>query len=275
MVEARERLAVRTVFLGPPGAGKGTQASKLASSRQAAHIATGDLFRAAVAEGSDLGKKVKEYLTSGRLVPDDLVIDLVDWRLRKSDAERAFVLDGFPRTVPQAEALGRLLAERGNGLATVLCFDVADDVLIGRAGGRMVCRGCGATYNADSAPPKVAGVCDKCGSPLYRRDDDRTEVVQERLRVYRKQTEPLIEFYQKQSLLHVVNADRPIDVVFREIDRIFLKYTDQRPGPAAPSSPADSSDPSAASDPSANQTTSQPSNSETGEPPQPGAATAH
>lgn len=223
MVEARERFATRTVFLGPPGAGKGTQAARLSSSRQAAHIATGDLFRAAVAEGSDLGKKVKEYLNAGKLVPDDLVIDLVDWRLRKSDAEHAYVLDGFPRTLPQAEALDRLLSSRGDKLSVVISFEVADEVLVTRASGRLICRGCQTPYNAASAPPRNAGICDKCGQPLFRRDDDRPEVVTERLRVYRQQTQPLIEYYNTNKLLHPINADRPIDVVSREIDRMFQK----------------------------------------------------
>lgn len=216
-------MPARTVFLGPPGAGKGTQAARLASSRQAAHIATGDLFRAAVAEGSELGRKVKEYLSAGKLVPDDLVIDLVDWRLRRPDAEKFFVLDGFPRTVPQAEALDRLLGDRGLALSVVISFEVADEVLVERAAGRLICRGCGVPYNAASAPPKSAGICDKCGQPLYRRDDDRPEVVSERLRVYRQQTEPLISYYQEKSLLHPLNADRPIEQVTRELDRLFIR----------------------------------------------------
>ncbi|MFN0206411.1 MAG: adenylate kinase [Planctomycetota bacterium] len=229
MSEARERYNTRTVFLGPPGAGKGTQASRLADSRQAAHIATGDLFRAAVAEATELGKKAKEYLSAGKLVPDDLVIDLVDWRLRKPDAERMFVFDGFPRTVPQAEALDRILAERGISLSTVISFELSNDVLIERASGRIICRGCGAPYNTSSAPPRSPGICDKCGQPLYRRDDDRPEVVRERLQVYREQTAPLIEYYQSKSLLHPVDANRTIDTVAREIDRLFVKTSNPKP----------------------------------------------
>jgi adenylate kinase len=229
LAEARERFITRTVFLGPPGAGKGTQAGRLAASRGAAHIATGDLFRAAVAEGTELGRKAKEYLSAGKLVPDDLVIDLVDWRLRKSDAEKTFVFDGFPRTVPQAEALDRMLADRATGLSVVVSFDILDQVLVERASGRIICRGCGASYNTVSAPPRSQGVCDKCGQPLYRRDDDRPDVVRERLRVYREQTAPLVEYYQSRSLLHALDADRPIDVVARDIDRLFAKSAEQKP----------------------------------------------
>ncbi|MBI3818396.1 MAG: adenylate kinase [Planctomycetes bacterium] len=227
-------MATRAVFLGPPGAGKGTQASKLASSRQAAHIATGELFRASVAEGNELGRKVKEYLSAGKLVPDDLVIELVDWRLRRPDAERAFVLDGFPRTVNQAQTLDRLLADRGLSLASVVLFEITDAVLVERASGRLICRGCGTPYNAASAPPKSPGICDKCGQPLYRRDDDRPDVVSERLRVYRQQTEPLIEFYTNKTILHKLNADRPIDVVSRELDRMFQKNSGTASGAVSP-----------------------------------------
>jgi adenylate kinase len=211
------------IFLGPPGVGKGTQATRFAAARRLAHVATGDLLRAAVAEGTDLGQKAKEFMTAGKLVPDDLVNDMVDWRLRKADAEPGFVLDGFPRTLPQAEALQRILSDRGLSLDAVLNFEITEEVLVERASGRIVCRGCGAPYNDRTAPPKSAGLCDRCGQPLYRREDDRPEVIRERLRVHRQQTEPLIHFYEAMSILRTVNAERPIDVISKELDRMFPK----------------------------------------------------
>lgn len=226
---------VRTVLLGPPGVGKGTQATRLAASRQIAHVATGDLFRAAVSEGTELGKQAKEYMTAGRLVPDDLVNDLVDWRLRRPDAERGFVMDGYPRTVPQAEALDRLLSSRGVRLDAVVLFEYQEQTLVDRASSRVVCRGCGSPYNTVSAPPKAPGVCDRCGQPLYRRDDDRPEVIRERLRVYREQTEPLVAYYEGQSLLRKVSADRSIDAVAKELDRTFPKTPATGQPPATPS----------------------------------------
>lgn len=217
---------MRIVFLGPPGVGKGTQATRFASARGWAHVATGDLLRAAVAEGTDLGKRAKEFMAAGRLVPDELVNDMVDWRLRKADAEPGFVLDGFPRTVVQAEALQSILVERGLALDAVVNFEIAEEVLVARAAGRVVCRGCGAPYNAESAPPKTAGICDRCGHPLYRREDDRPEVVRERLRVYREQSAPLIQYYEKLSILRRLEANRPIEAVSKELDRIFPRRSD-------------------------------------------------
>jgi adenylate kinase len=217
---------VRTVFLGPPGVGKGTQAVRFAAQRHLAHIATGDMFRAAIGEGSEVGKKAKSFMTSGNLVPDEIVNELVEWRLQKPDAEAGFVLDGYPRTTNQAEALDRVLAARGHKLDAVILFDVAEDTLVERASSRVVCRGCGTPYNTRSAPPKIAGVCDRCGQPLYRRDDDRPEIIRERIRVYREQTEPLIALYERHSILRKVPADRPIEALAKELDKIFPKKAD-------------------------------------------------
>jgi len=212
---------MRAVFLGPPGAGKGTQAARIAASRSIPHVATGDLFRAALAEGTDLGRRAKEYMTAGKLVPDEVVISMVDERLGRADSRESFLLDGYPRTMPQAEALERSLAARNQPLDVVVNFEVDDEELVERAAGRLVCRGCGSSYNLRSAPPKTAGVCDRCGQPLYRRDDDRPEVVRERLRVYREQTEPLIEHYRGLSVLRSVKADRSIEAISRELEKLL------------------------------------------------------
>ena len=216
---------VRAVFLGPPGAGKGTQAARIAARHGFPHIATGDLFRAAVAEGTEIGLRAKEFLASGRLVPDEIVNGLVEWRLDKPDARDSFVLDGFPRTLPQAEALDRALAARGAALDFVVNFEVDDETLVDRAAGRLICRGCSATYNERSAPPKTAGICDRCGQPLYRRQDDQPEVVRKRLHVYHEQTEPLIEHYTSRSLIRPVKADQTIEAVSREVDRLFPRQS--------------------------------------------------
>lgn len=212
---------VRAVFLGPPGAGKGTQAARQAGRLSVPHIATGDLFRAAVAEGTDVGLRAKTYMSAGRLVPDDVVNDLVAWRLGKPDSRESFLFDGFPRTLPQAAALDETLRARGAELDFVVCFEIGDEELVERAAARLVCRSCSATYNARSAAPKTAGICDRCGQPLYRRDDDAPEVVRKRLHVYHEQTEPVISHYRERSLIRPIAADRPIDVVARELDKLF------------------------------------------------------
>ena len=202
---------MRVVFLGPPGAGKGTQARGLAREWGVAHIATGDMLRDAVAAGSPLGREAKGHMDRGALVPDDVIIGLIAERFHGPDAAHGFILDGFPRTIPQAEALGRFLKDRGASLDRVIMFQVTEEELVRRLAGRRTCRACGEGYHASFAPPQRAGVCDKCGGELYQREDDREATVRNRLSVYAKQTAPLLEFYRNQSVLRTVEGEGPID----------------------------------------------------------------
>jgi len=211
---------VRWIFLGPPGAGKGTQAARLAQRAGVPQIATGDMFRAAVREGTPLGREAKRYMDAGQLVPDHVTLGLVRERLAQPDCRAGFLLDGFPRTVAQAEGLEAVLAELGVGLDGVLYFDVPDAVVVERLSGRRVCPACGATYHVRFDPPQVEGRCDRCGAELVQRPDDREETVRQRLEVYRRQTQPLVDYYRDAGLLHTVAADRPIAEVEAEIARI-------------------------------------------------------
>jgi adenylate kinase len=206
-------LSVRVGFLGPPGAGKGTQARDLAREWGVLHLATGDVLREAVAAGTALGVEAKRYMDRGALVPDDLIIGLVGERLGGHDATRGFILDGFPRTIAQAEALGRLLKDRGQTLDAVVYFDVSEPELLRRLTGRRVCRACGHTYHQTSNPPKREGVCDACGGELYQREDDREATVRDRLEVYRRQTAPLLEYYRQRSLLAPVSGEGPVAAI--------------------------------------------------------------
>ena len=201
---------MRVAFLGPPGAGKGTQARDLAQEWGALHLATGDMLREAVAAGSPLGREAKSYMDQGTLVPDDVIIRMMAERLGAADAGRGFILDGFPRTIAQAEALARLLKDLGQTLDTVVYFDVSEPELLRRLTGRRVCRACGHSYHVTSNPPKRAGVCDACGGELYQRDDDGEATVRNRLEVYRRQTAPLLDYYRQRNLLVTVSGEGPV-----------------------------------------------------------------
>ncbi|NLZ93360.1 MAG: adenylate kinase [Firmicutes bacterium] len=212
---------MRIILLGPPGAGKGTQAEKLVKKYKIPHISTGDIFRAALQEGTELGLRAKEYMDEGKLVPDDLVVDIVKERLEQDDTKNGYLLDGFPRTLAQAEALDESLRTSGTPLTGVINVDVEPEELLERLTGRRVCRGCGSTYHIKFNPPTVRSVCDKCGAELYQRDDDTVETVKQRLEVYRQQTAPLIDYYSGQGILFTVDGSREIEEVFREITSIL------------------------------------------------------
>jgi len=201
------------VFLGPPGAGKGTQARDLAQEWGVPHIATGDMLREAVAAGTPLGQDAKRYMDQGALVPDDVIVGVIAERLGKPDAKRGFLLDGFPRTIPQAEALRALLDSLGQPLDRVIFFDVSEAELLRRLTGRRVCRNCGATYHVVSAPSARPGVCDRCGGELYQRADDSEATVRNRLRVYATQTEPLLAYYRDRRLLSSVRGEGTIQTI--------------------------------------------------------------
>jgi adenylate kinase len=209
----------RVIFLGAPGAGKGTQARRLASESGVPQVATGDMLREAVAGGTPLGREAKRFMDSGALVPDEVVIGLVDERLARPDAAGGYVLDGFPRTVAQAEALDGLLRRRGQDLDRVVFFDVARDELIRRLTGRRVCRQCGAAFHLVSAPPRAADRCDQCGGALYQREDDAEATVARRLDVYQTQTAPLLDYYRRRGLLVQVAGEGPVEEVADRIRR--------------------------------------------------------
>jgi len=209
----------RVIFLGAPGAGKGTQARRLAAEAGVPQVATGDMLREAVAEGTRLGLEAKRYMDSGALVPDEVVIGLVDERLAKPDAAGGYVLDGFPRTVAQAEALDGLLERRRQQLDRVIFFDVSRPELIRRLTGRRICRQCGAAFHLVSAPPKAAGRCDQCGGELYQREDDAEATVTRRLDVYETQTAPLLDYYLRRGLLVRVAGEGAMDDVADRIRR--------------------------------------------------------
>lgn len=212
-------MSVRVIFLGPPGAGKGTQASALAREWGVPHVATGDMLREAAAKGTRLGLEAKRYMDTGALVPDEVVIGLVGERLGQGDAAQGCVLDGFPRTVVQAEALDRLLSARGIELDRVVFFDVGRAELLRRLTGRRVCRQCGATYHLVSAPPRTPGRCDHCVGELYQREDDAESAVTKRLDVYATQTAPLLDYYRRRRVLSEVPAEEAVAEVTAAIRR--------------------------------------------------------
>lgn len=205
------------LLMGPPGAGKGTQAAKLVENFKIPHISTGDMFRAAVKEGTELGKQAKACMDAGQLVPDSITIGIVKERLAKADCQRGFILDGFPRTIAQAEALDRTLTELTIKLDRVVNITAPGSELVGRMTGRRICRSCGATYHVAFNAPKESGVCDKCSGELYQRDDDKEDTVINRLSVYQTQTQPLIEYYQDKGLYTEINGLQPIDDVLKDI----------------------------------------------------------
>ncbi len=212
------------ILLGPPGAGKGTQAEKITGEHNLANISTGDILRSAVKKNSALGRKAKQYMDQGQLVPDELVVEIVKERLRNSGEEDGYLFDGFPRTVEQAIFLEKALPELGKKIDRVISIDVEESELIERLTGRRVCSNCGANYHIKYNPPAVRNVCDKCGGDLYQRDDDTLETVKERLEVYRKQTEPLIEFYEKKDLLSSVDGSKSMEEVYEQINNILEDF---------------------------------------------------
>lgn len=208
---------MRFVFLGPPGVGKGTQAEAVTEQFGIPHISTGDMFRAAMSDGSELGEKVKSYVENGELVPDEVTAELVARRLKEDDCAGGFLLDGFPRTVPQAEALEQILGELGQTLDAVVYLTAPEASIVRRLSGRRMCsnKECGANFHLEFKPPRSDMQCDLCGSKLYQRPDDSEETVRERLKVYREQTEPLVEWYREKGLLREVDASGEIDDVRR------------------------------------------------------------
>lgn len=208
---------MKIIMLGAPGAGKGTQAKKIAEKYSIPHISTGDIFRANIKNGTELGKKAKTYMDQGLLVPDELVVDLVVDRVNQEDCRNGYVLDGFPRTIPQAEALTAALDKMGQKVDYAIDVDVPDENIVRRMGGRRACVGCGATYHVEYAPTKKEGICDVCGGELILRDDDKPETVQKRLNVYHDQTQPLIDYYTKAGILKTVDGTVDIDEVFQAI----------------------------------------------------------
>ena len=220
------------ILLGPPGAGKGTQAKRLAQTHGLVQLATGDMVRAAIASGSELGRRIKAIYDAGQLVPDDIIIQMIAERIGQPDCAPhgaphgakggGFILDGFPRTVPQAEALDAMLAERGQALDHVILIEVDEAALVDRIAGRFTCQGCGASYHERYKRPRVEGVCDVCGgTDLVHRADDRPEAVKTRFEVYRRQTEPILPYYEARGILRTVNGMADIDEVTRQIEAVL------------------------------------------------------
>ena len=212
---------MKIVFMGPPGAGKGTQAEKIVENYQIPHISTGDMFRKAIKDQTELGMEAKRYMDQGALVPDHVTIGIVKDRLSESDCKSGFLLDGFPRTVDQAKALDEILTSLDSKIVYVINIDVDLDILKERLTGRRICRSCGATYHMIFNPPKNADVCDKCGGELYQRKDDNEETVGNRLNVYVSQTKPLLDYYSLAGNLVNINGQQSIDLVFEEIREVL------------------------------------------------------
>ena len=214
---------MKIIMLGAPGAGKGTQAKKLSEKYGIPHISTGDIFRANIKNNTELGQKAKTYMDKGELVPDELVVDLIMDRFKEADCANGYVLDGFPRTIPQAEALDKALSANGESVDYAINVEVPDENIINRMSGRRACVGCGATYHIQFNAPKVEGVCDTCGEKLILRDDDKPETVKNRLSVYHEQTQPLIDYYSKKGVLAEVDGTQAMDDVFNAIVNVLGK----------------------------------------------------
>lgn len=212
---------MRIILLGPPGAGKGTQAKNISKNYNLVHISTGDIFRENIKNKTELGKKVTHYLDNGELVPDSLVIDLVEDRLKQDDVKDGFLLDGFPRTVKQAEELNKILLKMNSKLDFVLNIELDSDILLKRASGRRVCKSCQEAFHILFNPPLVDGICDKCSGELFQRSDDVEETVKNRINVYQDQTKPLIDFYEKEGTLVDIDGSLPIDKVYENISSIL------------------------------------------------------
>lgn len=214
---------MKIIMLGAPGAGKGTQAKMLAERYDIPHISTGDIFRMNIKNNTELGQKAKGYMDAGELVPDELVVDLVVDRIKAKDCMKGFILDGFPRTIPQAEALDYALNNQNEKIDYAINVDVEDDAIIKRMSGRRACVGCGATYHIVNMPPKKENVCDTCGEELILREDDKPETVQKRLDVYHEQTQPLIEYYDKKGVILTVDGTLDAKVVFEQLTKVLDK----------------------------------------------------
>ncbi len=212
---------MKLIMLGAPGAGKGTQAKKIAEKYQIPHISTGDIFRANIKAGTELGMKAKSYMDQGQLVPDEVTIGMLLDRISQDDSKNGYVLDGFPRTIPQAESLTAALLARGEKIDYAVNVDVPDENIVNRMSGRRACLGCGATYHIVYNAPKTADVCDACGEKLVLRDDDQPETVQKRLGVYHQQTQPLIEYYNKEGVLVEVDGTQDMEKVFQDIVKVL------------------------------------------------------
>lgn len=210
------------ILLGPPGSGKGTQAKMIADKYKVKHISTGDILRENVRGGTTLGKEAKKFMDAGQLVPDQVLINIIKDRLAKPDVKSGWMLDGYPRTTPQAEALEKILPSLGQKMSVVLNVDVPDKELIGRLSGRRMCK-CGASYHIQFNPPKKEGICDTCGGELYHRDDDKAEAIMKRLDAYHKQTQPLIDYYSKKGVIANINGTGDIKAIFGEISKVLDK----------------------------------------------------
>jgi adenylate kinase len=219
-----DECSMNIILVGPPGAGKGTQAESIIETFKTPHIATGDMFRDAVSKGTELGKRAKEYMNAGKLVPDEVTIGIVKERLSQPDCDKGFLLDGFPRTVVQAEALDGIMESLGKKIEVVLNIAVPDEIIVERIVGRWSCKKCNTVYHTKFNPPKVEGICDKCGEPLFQRADDQEETAVKRLKVYAEQTNPVLDFYSAKGVVKTIDGNRARAVVWEEVKKTLESY---------------------------------------------------